>query len=369
MLSSAARILTPAPKAKKRPSKTKRSSSPAEREILLFGDPKTTRAVKRALGKLDTIVRQLASVEEIREELSQATRAVVLVAPLPDIEAVGAVKKLEDGARSAEAPVFVVVPEVYPDRRARKLYEAGVAAVFEWPYEALLLPAMLTDLAGAMPKGGTKAKDAALRRAVKARLALSDVAGDRLEAKVVAGTAVLSGCVDSYWKKQRVEGVLSHVPGVTAVVAEDVEVEPPTRPDRTIARDVRNALRSVARADPRTISISVQDGAIALAGTVTTHADLERAVQVTSNIEGVRHIRSLLTVSPEDTRRSRRLAEQLRKSLETLWSEAAVQVSVFGHIAVVGGNAPTLADKRKIEAFVRGVPGIGRVVNKMQVVG
>jgi len=227
---------------------------------------------------------------------------------------------------------------------------------------------MLTELAGAAPIDGDDDVDAPLERAVRARLELSDITGEDVSVHVKSSTAVLSGTVASYWKKHRLVDALDHVPGVTGVVAEDVDVVPPERPDHDLLRDLRNALQSAARIDPRTVSVSVQRGAVSVAGSVSSHGDLERIVRVIGNVEGVRSVRNMLTVSPEVTERSRSLAQRLCTSVETLWSRASARVSVFGHVAVLTGHVRTLADKRGIERHVLDVPGIGRVVNKLRVV-
>jgi osmotically-inducible protein OsmY len=346
--------------------KPKRRNAAKFPEILLVGDRQRARGVERSLGQLRVMTRHLPSLAKAREAASAACVAVVLVPPLPETETLSAVHGLRAQAWANPLPLFVVVPDEFGDRKARRLYDEGATAVFEWPYEAILLPQMVTDLLGAVPKKGDKAGDAALSRAVRARLQLAEIAGEDVEVKVVAGVATLRGWVKSYWAKQRVENMLIHVPGVVAVLTANLEVRPRKRPDGELARNIRNVMRSVMP-DPKTVSVTVRDGAVVLAGSVDDHDDLARLVTVVGNVEGVRSIQNLVTVSAKATKKARGIANRLRSALESMWPSADTTVTVFGHVAVISGRVRSLADKRGIEALALDTPGIGRAVNKLTV--
>lgn len=293
--------------------------------------------------------------------LATVPSVVILVEPLPELQVVDATREL-----SSEAPlhtVFVVVPEDYSDRRARRIYEAGAVAVFSWPREALVLPAMVSDLLGASPRRGQRG-DAALARAVRARLDLAD--DMKVRARVIGGNIELRGQLGSYWKKARLVDMLSQIPGVTAVRCEGIEIVPVERPDAQLRRSVRAILESVTGAEGHSISVSVEDGVVELSGTIGRHAELGRLISVVGNVEGVRGIHNHVTVSAS-TDKARGIAIRLSKKIEALCPDARAAVSVFGYIAVIDGHVSTLADKRAIEELARDTPGVGRVVNKLAV--
>ena len=348
--------------ARKLPRRRRRKTKPKP-DVIVVGGSRRTRAIIKALGRLDMVVRHCAAVEEALESAAESTRAFVAVFPLEGAVPRAVVETLGSGE---PRPVFAVVSDAFSDRRARELYEAGVAAVFEWPHEATLLPAMITDLVGSPPKRGARG-DASLARSVRSRLRASRLATDGISVRVIGGVARLSGAVPSYWQKQRVEQMLGHVPGIIGVVVMDVAVEPEPRTDKDIARHVRNVLRSASETDPRTINVSVQEGRVRLAGSVSSRDELERLTSMVANIAGVRDVEINVVVTKSGTLAARGLASRLRSALNSLWPTAEVDVTVFGHVAVLAGHTRTLADKQAIKAHALGLPGIGRVVNKIRV--
>jgi len=320
-------------------------------------------SISRRVDRLRLRVRIVSEVAEAVEKVSEATAAVVLVEPLP--EEVPAVEAIEDlRGRGGSWAVFVVVAEDYPDRRARRLYEAGATAVFAWPREALVLPAMLRDLLRVPAKGGRSSGDAALSRAVRARLQLDDDAS--VTARISGGIVTLAGQMSSYWRKTRLVDMLGQIPGVLSVHCDAVEIVPVKRPDEELATDVRNVLLSVAGVDARTIAVEVHDGMVTLTGTVSRHGELGRLTNVVGNIEGVRGIDSHVSIS-STTSTARGLSSRLRKKIEAMFPTTRAIVTVFGTIAVLDGHVPTLSEKRSIEDLARDTPGIERVVNKLTV--
>ena len=330
--------------------------------VLVVGDlDVTTRAVERTLDQLDVQVVHIASVQAARDALSRSALAVVLVHPLPEGDTIDAVAAL--APRST--PVFIVVPETFGDTEARRLYETGAAAVFAWPNEALVLPAMLADLADALPHRPSDA-DARLTRVVHARVA-QRVDGD-VDVQVVGGTARVTGRVPSFWAKQRLETILSHVPGITGVSTSKLRVVPEQRSDDEVLRAAQSLLSCLSGVDPKTVSVNVEDGILSIAGSVGSHEGLERLQSVLGNLEGVRDLHDHVVVSSAATRRAHDLATRLEEDLQGIWPGSEVSVTVFGDIAVLTGHTKTLANKRAIAGFVADTDGIARVVNKLAVV-
>ena len=332
---------------------------------MVVGARVQTRAIERGLAQLDLLICPSPTVSLAAELLSPTTLAVVLVYPLGELSATRAVAQITDALARA-LPIFVVVPDEFSDEKARKLYKAGAAAVLEWPYEALLLPTMLTDLVGAAPRKRTRG-DAQLTRAVQTRLTLSERIMGETSAQVVGGVARVSGRVRSYWARQRVEDLLSHVPGIVAVNTDDVKVVTTARPDPQLLRHVRNVLRGMAGIDAATISTRVAEGEVTLAGNVATHADLQRILAVVGNVAGVRAIHNLLVVSRAQTKRARGLATRLNRGIAALFPGEAAQATVFGSVAVLNGHTRTLADKRAVGGYCGDTDGIETVVNKLTV--
>ena len=334
-------------------------------EILVVGGPASTRTVIKTLGKLHVSVRQLLDTSEVADNLRAEAMAVVLVPPLAQEATTTAVAACRDAGPGV--PCFVVVPDGYSDRVARNLYDAGASAVLQWPYEALLLPTMVTRLAGVLPKKGNKRGDAALSRSVLARLRIAQLFEANPKVKVVGGVAAVSGRVSALWKRQRIEDLLAHLPGIVAVFTDDVTVAPTKRPDDKILRSIRAVLRGASASLSKTISVSVDGGRAVLAGAFTSHDELTRIVGMVANVDGVRAIENLATVSAPAAARARDLAKRLERGIATLWPHAHVRVTVFGPVAVLTGDVRPLADQRAITQFAQQAAGVGRVVDKLVV--
>ena len=331
--------------------------------VAIVGDSRTARGVQRSLEGLNVKLQRHDDLDTALDTLAPRVRALVLTMPLPDTELFTAVARVRDEAPSL--PICAVVPDGFSDRRAGRLYEAGVTAVFEWPYESLTLPAMLASLLGSPPKKA-EAGDPALARAVRARLNLASEMADNVTAGVKGGTAIVRGAVPSLWMRERLIRTLEHVPGVRGVLAQELEVDPPRRPDAELARNVRSVLRSVAAADPKTLSVAVSDGKVTLAGVVDRHHELQRLLEIVANVRGVREIDNLVTVSNDAAVKARQLARRIRTGLETL-SSADVEVTVFGNVVVLRGNAPSLSCKRSAHDLAMSMRGVERVVDKIVV--
>ncbi|MCA9709648.1 MAG: BON domain-containing protein [Myxococcales bacterium] len=334
--------------------------------VVVVGDAEAADGVCSTLRRICGVVHHVPTVAAALESRRLHARAHVLVPPLPKAALEDAVTRL-----CFAGPVFVVVPEDFSDRRARGLYDAGTAAVFEWPSEALLLPRMLQERLRplvrrrATPTDG----DEALARSIRARLELARPVMPPLDVEVDDGVVELEGRIDSVWKKERVCQMIAHVPGVRAVLDDTVEVVPPHRPDADIERDVQGVLEILLGDALRTISCSVDDGAVVLVGNMASRDDVERLLSFIGNVRGVRAIRNLVTVSPTAHRRDRGLTERLSTALQHIYPDSTLRVACFGPVAVVGGRVPRLSTKHEVEGLLARQDGIERVVNKIEIDG
>jgi osmotically-inducible protein OsmY len=363
--------LTPRSKPSKSRKKAppERHSGPLERlyEILVVGQGHDASAVSEALRKLRLLVRACADLDEATSVRTSATMAVVLVVHDADRDLPQVVAELGGAASSEPVPIFVVLSGAYSDAVARRIYDAGAAAVFEWPFEANVLPTVVTDLLGALPGAGDERGDAALAHAARVRLRATGGTAALVKARVVGGTLSLHGEVDTLWKKERIVRMLGHVPGVVALVATDLAVSPSERADTDIAEHVRNVLCSASETLFDTVSVDVADGKVTLAGVVPNHDDFEQVESLVGNVEGVLSVSNLVTVSEAAAARSRGTAKQLQEHIQNLWPNADVTATVFGGVSVLRGHVRKVADRQAIERHVRASSGIDRVVNKVVV--
>lgn len=333
-------------------------------ELVVVGDADYVDAVCLALETLATPVDRVRTVEQAVERGLERALGHVLVSPLPELSLGAAIDRLR-----VAGPIFVVVPERFPDAEARRLYDAGTQAVLEWPAEALLLPRLVKERLRAAPRGGARGHgDEALARAIRTRLALARPLLPPLDVDVSGGVVQLHGRIDSIWKKERVSQMIAHVPGVRAVLTEGIDVIPVQRTDDAIERDVARVLEIMLGDLAKTVSATVDDGAVLLVGNVARREDIDRMIGLLGNVRGVRAIRNLVTISPAATERDRGMNDRLVAALQTIFPDSALRITCFGPVAVVQGTAPRLSTRREIVTLLEHQDGIDRVVDKVEVV-
>lgn len=337
-------------------------------EVVIVGDAETRANIVETMSSLAVALYSAGSVEEAEQRVGPATIAVLLVLPVSDSEPRRALARVRDAGERGPLPAFVVVPHAYPGYGARRLYDEGAAVVFEWPGEALLLPRVVRDILDLETEAGHPGEvDRSLAEAVQARLHVTDGIGDSISAEVRDGVVRVRGHVASLWQKHRVRNLLEHVPGVTGIVDREVEVRPPQRSDDDLQRHVQELVACAPGIEPGTVSVSVQDGHVELAGNVGSRGRMQRLVEMISNVEGVRAVHNHVVVHHTGAKRSANLARALEGGVRALHPDADVHVSVFGSVAVLTGTVPVLALRSEIERQMRRRNEIDRVVNKITV--
>jgi osmotically-inducible protein OsmY len=342
----------------------KRRSRVSQSEILLVGVSQRIRPVASALSTLSVPVVKTKWHERIVDEIGDKATAVILVAPLVTVDMSRAVKRIHDRHR---VPLFAVIKKELPDSQIRKIYESGANAVLEWPREARIFPGLIAEMiALEQVRGKTGAPDEALSRSIEARLKLGLRRG--LKIHTHEGVAFLSGMVDALWKKGKVEDIIARVPGVKGVVAHHLHVSSSGLADRVVSNKVRSVLRSTSDIDTTTISMSVRNGHVSLAGSAADRLELERMNEIISHVKGVRGIDNLATVSRLQKEKDHVIARRIRKVLALLFPREKVSVSVFGGVAVLSGRVRILTIKREVEKLAREDNAVHRVINKIEVI-
>jgi len=339
--------------------------------VLLVGPEKTTGRIAATLERglnVDIVVR--SSLDEISTLLDDLTLAVMLVSPLPDVGAIWAVRQVRAKIGNARTPCFVVMPEGLSDRRARSLYGAGAAAVFEWPREALIVPEIVERSLGCglrAPSGAGSAADRRLAGAIRARLQIDAEPGDDIRVVVSDGVATVFGEVDRLRRKMRVDTAISEVPGVRCVNSGSLTVAMSVVGSAELLRNVNAIVKRVVPREHSSIAVHVVGQTVVFAGSVDSRATMERIVEMVSNLPGVREIRNMLVIAPASENGDPRLARRLRATIGRAFPDDDVAVSVFGDIGVLVGRVDRLKTKRAVEDAVRSVGRLAHVVNKLEV--
>ncbi|MBD3191044.1 MAG: BON domain-containing protein [Candidatus Heimdallarchaeota archaeon] len=146
------------------------------------------------------------------------------------------------------------------------------------------------------PEGYAIPSDVEIKENVERRLTWDpSIDSSKIDISVQAGVVTLEGTTMAYWKKKKVERIISDISGVTNIINKLAIV--PTRgiADKDIVKDIMAAMERNHSIDPRDITVKVKKGQVKLTGKVSTWkesrvaeecAELTRGVtDVTNNIK------------------------------------------------------------------------------------
>jgi hyperosmotically inducible protein len=139
--------------------------------------------------------------------------------------------------------------------------------------------------------------DAQIKSEAQRRLTWNpDVYSMDIDVSVTRGVITLEGTVDAYWKRWRVENLVSQVQGVVDVKNYLAVVPSDSFIDKDIATDIEAALERSLYVDAEAATVEVEDGRVTLTGTVPTYYGRARAYDAAVNTPGVVAVDNNITV-------------------------------------------------------------------------
>lgn len=188
-------------------------------------------------------------------------------------------------------------------------------------------------------------------------------------ASVKNGVVILSGIVDSYYKKVIAEKAAKKVAGVKAV-AEEIQVRVPGSrhcSDLDIAEAVVNALKWNSTVDEEAISVKVEKSGVTLEGEAEWNFQKESAQKAVENLMGVTSIVNNIRVKNKVTMDDlqNKIGEAFLRSA-TLDADK-IKIEVKGDKVTLSGTVRSFAEKKDAERTVWGSPGVMQVINNLEV--
>ncbi len=202
-----------------------------------------------------------------------------------------------------------------------------------------------------------------------------------LEAEVSSGTVSLRGVQPTAAAKTRAIDV-AWVPGVAAVDATLVEVEPELPPERRRPPaghvdpdddEVRSMVRAALARDPRTASarltVLARDGIVTLEGTAPSLAAREAAARTAEDVTGVWRVVDRVTVRaprpPDDAQLSREVEEAIARAAAV--GQATVSARVDRGVVTLSGAVEAPYARLTAEEVVARIPGVRAIENEIEV--
>jgi hyperosmotically inducible periplasmic protein len=139
------------------------------------------------------------------------------------------------------------------------------------------------------------------------------------------------------------------------------------RPDSWVTLKTKLALMTADNVETSDLNVDTKDGAVTLHGKVASDAAKAKAEQVAKGIEGVKAVKNLLQVVPEETRDAVEdsdevIKDNVEKALDADETLGDVTVaSVNRGVVLLGGNVETLQAHVKAVETVSKVRGVRRV--------
>jgi len=213
--------------------------------------------------------------------------------------------------------------------------------------------------------------DAEITRDVEAELRWDPEIDDTdIAVKVTDGVVALSGYVGSFAQKYHAGSIAKRVGGVRAL-ANDIEVRllPGTDvSDPQLARDALAALKLELPMSWQRIQPTVQDGRVALEGTVEWHYQRERAERAMHNLRGVLSVRNSIKIKPTvaPAGLQEKIAAAFRRN--ALLDANAISVEAHDGEVTLHGKVHSWSEREQAYSTAWSAPGVTYVNNEIVVV-
>ena len=142
--------------------------------------------------------------------------------------------------------------------------------------------------------------------------------------------------------------------------------------DPWITTKVKTTLLSAEDVDGLDINVDTVDARVTLHGRASTGAEKERAAALARSVEGVREVRNLIQVVPDQAEKrvaatDEELKDRVGDKLAREPELADVKVrSVTKGVVVLGGKTPTLSAHLRALEVARGTEGVHRVESQIE---
>ena len=117
--------------------------------------------------------------------------------------------------------------------------------------------------------------------------AYSEIDSNDVNVSIHDGVVKLTGKVNTYWKKYKIEKLASQIIGVNSVENKISVIPDKMTSDQQILEFLQIAFRDSVHVDPTNINIKVDIGIVTLSGTISSMSEHDAILSITRSIKGV----------------------------------------------------------------------------------
>ncbi|MGV9141527.1 MAG: BON domain-containing protein [Promethearchaeota archaeon] len=140
-------------------------------------------------------------------------------------------------------------------------------------------------------------EDSEIRSNVKKALSLNlNVDEEMIQVSVNEGIVTLEGSVDSLWKKELVESVISGISGIIDISNKLSIIPTKKTSDKEIAEDIIGSIDRNYEVQVEDVYVKVKDGVVTLSGTLDNWYEYNAAMEAAKFTSGVKDINDELKI-------------------------------------------------------------------------
>lgn len=115
----------------------------------------------------------------------------------------------------------------------------------------------------------------------------SEIASNDVQVSVNKGNVILEGVVDSYWKSIKIRKIASQIKGVLSVLNKISIVPREKISDEDITKNIMVSMQNSVRIDAHKVDVKVENGIVALSGTLSSMSEYEAVKEIVKLTKGV----------------------------------------------------------------------------------
>lgn len=211
--------------------------------------------------------------------------------------------------------------------------------------------------------------DTGVTSAVKSDLQFAkDVSENSLHVKTSQGIVTLSGMTSNLRAKDRAAQIAECIRGVRGVI-DEITVNPMSRPDEAIRRDILLALLQYPATETYRIDVSVRDGTANLSGKVGTWAESKLAAKIAEGVKGLKAVNNDLVIAYTNPHTDSEINSEIAARIKwDAWLAGdSIKADVHEGKVTLTGKVGSLLEKSRAfdDAWVRGTENVND--SKLQV--